>query len=94
MNITEVRVKIVDRPDQPVRAIVTFTIDDCFVIHDARIMDGKGGLFVCMPSKRLLIGERVDLAHALSNETSEKITSAIFTAYEQALAKSENSDKE
>ena len=50
MNITEVRVKIVDRPDQPVRAIVTFTIDDCFVIHDARIMDGKGGLFVCMPS--------------------------------------------
>ncbi len=47
-----------------------------------------------MPSKRLLTGERVDLAHALNNETREKITSAIFTAYEQALAKSENSDKE
>ena len=94
MNITEVRVKLFDKPNQPVRAMVTFTIDDCFVIHDALIMDGKGGLFICMPSKRLLTGERVYIAHALNNETREKIKSAIFTAYEQALAESENSENE
>ncbi len=90
MNITKVRLKVVDRPDQPLRAVATFTIDDCFVVHDVRVMDGKGGLFICMPSKRLITGERVDVVHALNNETREKITSAIFTAYEQALVESEN----
>ena len=92
INITEVRVKIVDRPNQPLRARATFTIDDSFVIHDAKVMDGKGGLFICMPSKRLSTGERVDIAHALNNETRDKITSAIFDAYEKALAESKNNE--
>lgn len=95
MNITDVRVKLVDIKNQPVRAKATFTIDDCFVIHDARIMEGKAGLFICMPCRRLGTGERVDIAHALNNETREKIRSAIFEAYEKALAESQtNSDVE
>lgn len=90
MNITEVRVKIVDLPNQPLRAKATFTIDDCFVVHDAKIMDGKGGLFICMPCKRLGTGERVDIVHALNNETREIISKALFSAYEKALAESKN----
>ena len=90
MNITEVRVKIVDKPNQPLRAKATFTIDDCFVVHDAKIMDGKGGLFICMPCKRLGTGERVDIVHALNNETREIISKALFGAYEKALAESKN----
>lgn len=94
MNITDVRVKLVDRPNQPVKAKATFTIDDCFVIHDAKVMEGKAGLFICMPCKRLGTGERVDIAHALNNETREIIKSAIFEAYEKALAESSDSDAE
>jgi len=94
MNITDVRVKLVDRPNQPVKAKVTFTIDACFVIHDAKIMEGKAGLFICMPCKRLVTGERVDVAHALNNETRELIKSAIFGAYEKALAESNVSNAE
>lgn len=92
MNITEVRVKIIDNPEQPLRAKATFTIDDCFVVHDAKIMDGKGGLFICMPCKRLGTGERVDIAHAINNETRDKIATAIFSAYEKALAEYNDGD--
>ncbi len=94
MNITDVRVKLIDRENQPVKAKATFTIDDCFVIHDAKIMEGKAGLFICMPCKRLGTGERVDVAHALNNETREIIKSAIFEAYEKALAESQKCDVE
>ena len=86
MNITDVRVKIMNREDSSLRAKATFTIDDCFVVHDVKVIEGKDGLFIGMPCKHLKTGERVDIAHALNNETREMITKSVFAAYEKALA--------
>ncbi len=65
------------------KAIASITIDNEFVIHDIRIIDGNNGMFVAMPSKRTPDGEFRDIAHPISSETREKIQSAILKVYYQ-----------
>ena len=81
MKITDVRLKKVDGHNR-LKAIASVTIDDCFVIHELRIIDGDNGLFIAMPSRKLPEGEFKDIAHPINAETREKIQKAILEAYD------------
>ena len=83
MNITKVTIRPVDM--NKVRAVASITIDDEFVVHDLRVVDGDKGLFVAMPSRKLPSGEFRDVAHPISTETREKVQQAVLTEYKNIL---------
>ena len=67
------------------KAIVSITIDDEFVVHDIKVIEGEKGLFIAMPSKKATDGEYRDIAHPINQTTRENIQSIILDRYEQAL---------
>jgi stage V sporulation protein G len=85
MEITEVKVFPVN--EDRLKAYVTITLDNCFVVRDLKIINGNNGLFVAMPSKKRKDGQFKDIAHPLNNETREMIENKIFEAYETELKK-------
>jgi len=82
MEVTDVRLRRVNTEGR-MRAIASITIDDEFVVHDIRVIDGNNGMFVAMPSKRTPDGEFRDIAHPISSSTREKIQSAVLVEYER-----------
>ena len=80
MKITDVRLKKVDGHNR-LKAIASVTIDDCFVIHELRIIEGDNGLFIAMPSRKLPEGEFKDIAHPINAETREQLEKAIIAEY-------------
>lgn len=80
MKITDVRVRKIES-DSKMRAVASITIDDEFVIHDIKIIDGDKGLFIAMPSRKTGDGEYRDIAHPISSEVREKMQSTILEAY-------------
>ena len=87
MNITDVRVRIVKNDTSKVKASASITIDDCFVVHDIKIIDGNDGYFMSMPSRKTPDGEFKDIVHPLNTETREKIRDLVLKAFEEAKAK-------
>mgnify|MGYP002603797468 CR=1 FL=1 len=85
MNITDVRVRKIASTGK-LRAYVSITFDDEFVVHDIRIIEGDKGLFVAMPSKHMIEGGFKDIAHPINTETRERIQGAILEAYEKAVS--------
>ncbi len=83
MQVTEVNVFPVD--EEKLKAYVTITFDNCFVVRDLKIINGKEGLFVAMPSKKRKDGTFKDTAHPLNNETRDMIESVVLSAYEAAV---------
>ena len=81
MQITDVRVRKVTREGK-MKAIVSITIDDEFVIHDIKVIDGEKGLFIAMPSKKSVDGEFRDIAHPITSATRDRIQKQILEAYE------------
>jgi stage V sporulation protein G len=71
------------------KAIASITIDNEFVVHDIRVIDGNNGMFVAMPSKRTPDGEFRDIAHPISSTTREKIQVAVLAEYERAAIEEE-----
>jgi stage V sporulation protein G len=84
MQITDVRVRKITKEGK-MRAIVSITIDDEFVIHDIKVIEGEKGLFIAMPSKKATDGEYRDIAHPINSNTRESIQSTILNNYEKAL---------
>jgi stage V sporulation protein G len=84
MEVTEVRVFPVD--EEKLKAYVTITIDNCFVVRDLKVINGNNGLFVAMPSKKRKDGTFRDTAHPLNNETREMIESKVLAEYERETA--------
>ena len=87
MNITEVRVRLVKKDDSKLKAVASITLDDCFVVHDIKVIQGSEGLFISMPSRKTPEGEYKDIVHPLNSETREMITKAIFAVYEEEVNK-------
>ena len=87
MDVTEVRVFPVD--EEKLKAYVTITIDNCFVIRDLKVIKGSNGLFVAMPSKKRKDGTFRDTAHPLNNETREMIESKVLAEYEREVGRIE-----
>lgn len=83
MDITEVKVFPVN--EDRLKAYVSITIDNCFVVRDLKIIEGTGGLFVAMPSKKRKDGQFKDIAHPLNQETRDLIETKVFEAYEQEI---------
>lgn len=85
MNITDVRVRRVAKEGK-MKAVVSITIDEEFVIHDIKVIEGEKGLFIAMPSRKATDGEYRDIAHPINSATREKIQNIILEKYEQVLA--------
>lgn len=88
MQITDVRVKKVTK-DGKMKAIVSITIDNEFVVHDIKVIEGDKGLFIAMPSKKSLDGEYRDIAHPINSDTRDNIQKIILEKYEQSLSETE-----
>lgn len=84
MQITDVRVRKITKEGK-MRAIVSITLDDEFVIHDIKVIEGDKGLFIAMPSKKATDGEYRDIAHPINSFTRERIQDTILDSYRKAL---------
>ena len=84
MEITDVRLRKIETEGK-LRAYVSVTFDDSFVVHDLRVIDGTKGMFVAMPSKRLPNGDHKDIAHPINTEIREKIQNAVLDVYNREL---------
>ncbi len=84
MQITDVRVRKIAKEGK-MKAIVSITLDDEFVVHDIKVIEGEKGLFIAMPSKKSTDGEYRDIAHPINSATREFMQSIILEHYEKAL---------
>lgn len=91
MNITDVHVRKISREGK-MKAVVSITLDDVFVVHDIKVIDGEKGLFIAMPSKKTADGEYRDIAHPINSSTREMIQTTILRAYEDALSAEEQEE--
>lgn len=82
MKITNVRIRKIE-DETRLRAVASITIDDCFVIHELRIIDGKEGLFVAMPSKKVGDNKFKDIVHPINKETREQIETIVIEKYNE-----------
>lgn len=83
MHITDIRIRRVSA-DGKLKAYVTVTFDDCFVVHNVKVIEGKNGAFIAMPSRKTKTGEYKDVAHPINSEFRNSLQERILEAYEQA----------
>ena len=81
MQITDVRVRRIDKEGK-MRAIVSVTFDNAFVVHDIKVIEGEKGLFIAMPSRKAADGEYRDIAHPINSATRDMIQNIILAKYE------------
>ncbi|MEE0151922.1 MAG: septation regulator SpoVG [Acetatifactor sp.] len=84
MQITDVRVRKITKEGK-MKAVVSITLDDEFVVHDIKVIEGEKGLFIAMPSKKATDGEYRDIAHPINSSTRENLQRVILKSYEKAL---------
>ena len=89
MTISDVRIRIVKKDESKLKAVASVTFDECFVVHDIKVIDGTDGLFIAMPSRKTNEGVYKDIAHPIRQETRDEIIAAVFKAYEDELSKEE-----
>ena len=82
MEITNVRIRKIENKNR-LKAIATITFNDCFVVHELRLIDGANGLFVAMPSKKNNRDEYKDICHPITQELREEIEGAIIKSYNE-----------
>ncbi|NCB92179.1 MAG: septation regulator SpoVG [Clostridia bacterium] len=85
MNITDVRVRKVAKEGK-MKAVVSITIDEEFVVHDIKVIEGEKGLFIAMPSRKATDGEYRDIAHPINSDTRERIQKIILEKFSEAMA--------
>lgn len=93
MRITDVRIRKVN-DEGKMRAVVSVTFDEEFVVHDIKIIEGQNGLFIAMPSRKMGEGDFRDIAHPLTSETRNKIKDAIFEEYNKVIEEMEEAKSE
>ena len=86
MRITDVRVRKVAKEGK-LKAVVSITLDDEFVVHDIKVIEGEKGLFIAMPSRKASDGEYRDIAHPINSGTRDRIQTLILEKYAQELDK-------
>ncbi|MCI9438016.1 MAG: septation regulator SpoVG [Lachnospiraceae bacterium] len=85
MQVTDVRVRKIAKEGR-MKAVVSITLDDEFVVHDIKVIEGDKGLFIAMPSKRTADGEYKDIAHPINSSARDAIQKVILESYEKALS--------
>lgn len=91
MKITDVRVRKITKEGK-MKAIVSITLDDEFVVHDIKVIEGEKGLFIAMPSKKATDGEYRDIAHPINSAAREMVQKIILESYEKALKEPEEAE--
>ncbi len=86
MNISDIRVRKVSSVGGKMKAVVSVTFDDCFVVHDIKVIEGQDKLFIAMPSRKTPDGEFKDIAHPINTSTREELEQKILEKYEEAMA--------
>ena len=89
MNITEVRIRLVKSDEGKLKGVASITIDDCFVVHDVKIIEGADDFFIAMPSKKTPSGEFKDVVHPLNTETREMLRKVVLDEFEKARKQAE-----
>ena len=84
MQITDIRIRKVEKEGK-MKAVVSITIDDEFVVHDIKIIEGEKGLFIAMPSRKAADGEYRDIAHPINSGTRENIQKLILDKYKAEI---------
>ena len=85
MNITDVRIRKVAKEGK-MKAVVSITIDEEFVVHDIKVIEGEKGLFIAMPSRKATDGEYRDIAHPINSVTRDHIQSGLRVKYDEVMA--------
>lgn len=88
MQITDVRIRNVEKEGK-MKAVVSITIDEEFVVHDIKVIEGDKGLFIAMPSRKAADGEYRDIAHPINSDTRERIQTLILQKYQETMAAEE-----
>ena len=89
MNITEVRIWLLNNPDSKLKAIASVTIGNALVVHDIKIIDGSEGLFIAMPSRKTGENDYRDIVHPINAESRAILIEAVLNAYNEERAKAE-----
>jgi stage V sporulation protein G len=89
MNITDIRIRKID-VEGKMKAVVSVTFDEEFVVHDIKIIDGDKGLFIAMPSRKASDGEYKDIAHPIKSSMREELQTKILEKYKEDIASSES----
>lgn len=82
MNITDVRIRKINTEGK-MKAVVSVTLDDVFVVHDIKIIEGKDRLFIAMPSRKTSDGEYRDIVHPINSVTREMLHNKIIAKFEE-----------
>ena len=83
MDITEVNINL--RDEEKLKAFVNITFDDVFVVRGLKVIQGRSGLFVCMPSRKLKDGSYKDIAHPIKNDFRQMLEDLILSRYQALL---------
>lgn len=89
MQVTDVRIRVIDK-DSKMKAVASVTFDDCFVVHDIKVIEGEKGYFIAMPSKRTPDEQFRDVAHPINPEMRAQLEEAILTRFHEAVKEAEN----
>lgn len=85
MKINDIRIRLINKSESKLKAVASIVIDDCFVIHDIKVLEGNQGNFVAMPSRKTPDGQYKDVAHPLNTPTREALNNAVLEEYEKVL---------
>ena len=85
LKITDIRIRLIPNRESKLKAVSSITIDDCFVVHDIKVLEGNQGYFVSMPSRKTPEGEYKDVAHPINTPTREEINKLVLAKYEEEL---------
>lgn len=91
MQITDITVRKLTKEGK-MKAVVSVTFDDVFVVHDIKVIDGDKGLFIAMPSRRAGDGEYRDIAHPINSDMRDRLQSEILAKYEEAVKESRENE--
>ena len=89
MNVTDVNVRLIKKEGK-MKAVASITIDDEFVVHDIKVIDGEKGSFIAMPSRKAQDGEYRDIVHPINQETRTFLQTLILNKYEDAVKEAAN----
>ena len=85
MQVTDIRIRSVEKEGK-MKAVVSITIDDEFVVHDIKVIEGEKGMFIAMPSRKASDGEYRDIAHPINTATRERLQNMILDKYNETLS--------
>ena len=93
MQITDIRIRRISKEGK-MKAVVSITFDNAFVVHDIKIIEGEKGLFIAMPSRKAADGEYRDIAHPINSETRDIGQTMVLKKYEELMEEVEEESEE